>query len=619
MPYQPARMLHVDLSSGRTSRYDVPLADQRAFLGGASLGARLLYPEADPERGRTSAESPILLLTGPLTGTAGPAVGRAVFCGRSPATGIWAESNIGGFLGPELRAAGFDGLWITGQAEEPVYLWLHDGDLEIRSAKSLWGVADTYETQVHIRSEVGEALARVACIGTAGERGVGFASILCDHGRAAGRTGLGALLGSKRIKAIALRGRKAPPLHDPEGFASLRRSVNHELKEDNITRTLRAGGTAVGIEYWHYLGTLPGYYFSRAAMPTVGQVSGGTVAETILVRPRACHGCVIACGREVRLADGADRKGLEYETTVGFGPNLGIDDIAVATLLGEACDRWGMDTISTSNVIGLAFLAYERGLLRERDLDGLQLTWGNAEAAGELIRRIAYREGIGDLMAKGALAVAEWLGEPEMAAQVNNLEVAYHDLRGSSGMALVYATSPRGACHNQAEYFWVDTMQQALPDVGVDVYDRQAGAEKTVSVVHHQDWGTVYNALVMCLFADVPPLSTLELINRATGFEYTLEELLQVGTRGWTMKRLFNHRLGLTAANDRLPGHLLQPLPDGGAAGYVPPFDEMKAAYYAARGWDAASGRPTQATLVGLGLEEYIPDVWGARDAGGGG
>lgn len=591
-------------------RCDVALEDQRSFLGGASLGARLLYAEVDPVAGGLSPASPLVLLTGPLTGTAGPAVGRAVFCGRSPTTGLWAESHIGGFLGPALRANGVDGLWITGQADEPVYLSLRDGALEVRPAGSLWGKADTYETQSRIREELGDPLARVACIGLAGEQGVAFASILCDHGRAAGRTGLGALLGSKRIKAIALRGAQPVPLHDPEGFGALRHRVNRELKEENIAQTMRAAGTASGVEYWHYLGTLPGYYFTRAAPPTVGQVSGATVAETVLTRPRACHGCVIACGREVRLDDGVIRKGPEYETTVGFGPLLGIDDLKTVTLLGEACDRWGLDTISTSNVIGLAYLAYERGLAREAELDGLSLTWGNAAAAAELVRKIAHREGIGDLMARGARALAEWLGVPEMAAQVNNLEVAYHDLRGASGMALVYATSPRGACHNQSEYFWVDSMQQSIREVGVEALDRQAGPEKALSVARHQDWSTVYNSLVMCLFANVPPQSVVELVDRATGFGYTLHELMQVGERGWTMKRLFNHRMGLTGANDRLPGHLLQPLPDGGAAGYVPPFEEMKAAYYQARGWDAATGRPTRATLARLGLEDCAEALW---------
>ena len=612
MPFVGARILKVDLCSGTTSRMEVSLDDQRAYLGAASLGAHLLYPALRRESGLLDSESPLLLLTGPLTGTAGPAVGRAVFCGRSPETGLWGESNIGGFLGPELRATGFDGLWITGQAPEPVYLWIHDGKLEVRPAASLWGKTDTYETQQRVREEVGERSARVACIGTAGELGVTFASILCDHGRVAGRTGLGALLGSKRVKAIALRGHEAMPLHDAERFATLRRQVNTELKDDNVSRTLRAAGTASGLEYWNYLGSMPAYYFTRPGMATVGQVSGGTVADTILSGVKACHACVIACGREVRLADGVERKGPEYETTVGFGPQIGVDDIAAVTLLGEQCDRYGMDTISTSNVIGFAYLAYERGLLTESETGGLSLTWGNVGAARELVHRIAHRQGLGEMMAQGVKALADHLGVPEMAAQVNNLEVAYHDPRGASGMALVYATSPRGACHNQGEYFWVDTLGQAIDEVGAEAFDRQGGAEKAVSVARHQDWTTVLNSLVMCVFANVSPFSTLELINRATGFDYSLEELKAVGTRGWTMKRLYNHRMGLTAANDRLPGHLLEPLQEGGSAGYVPPFEEMKAAYYAAREWDPATGRPTREALTALGLQSLTDEVWGS-------
>lgn len=608
MPFVGARILKIDLRTGTSSRMDVSLQDQRAFLGAASLGAYLLYPGLSPEADPLDDDAPIALLTGPLTGTAGPAVGRAAFCARSPATGLWGESNIGGFLGPELRAAGYDGLWITGRSPEPVYLWLHDGTLEIRPATDLWGHADTYETQELIRAQVGERSARVACIGLAGERGVTYASILCDHGRVAGRTGMGALLGSKRVKAIALRGHAPMPLHDREGFGALRSRINTELKDDNVSRTMREAGTASGLDFWNYLGSMPAYYYTRPAMETVGNVSGGTVAETILSGVKACHGCVIACGRQVRLADGIRRKGPEYETTVGFGPLIGVDDIEAITLLGELCDRYGMDTISTSNVVGFCFLAYERGLLKASDMDGLSLEWGDVHAAEELVHQIAHRRGLGERLAHGVKAVAVELGVPEMAAQVNNLETAYHDPRGASGMALVYATSPRGACHNQSNYFWVDTLGQAIDEVGVVAYDRHAGAEKAASVAIHQDWITVLNSLVMCVFANVPPPATAELINRATGFDYSLDELVRIGRRGWTIKRMVNHRLGLTAENDRLPAHLMEPLTAGGSQGYVPPLAEMLAAYYQARGWDPDSGRPTRETLRSLGLEALLLD-----------
>jgi len=606
MPFVGARILKIDLRAGTSTRMDVSLQDQRAFLGAASLGAHLLYPGLRPEADPLDDEAPIALLAGPLTGTAGPATGRAVFCARSPATGLWGESNIGGFLGPELRAAGYDGLWITGRSPEPVYLWLHDGTLEFRPAADLWGKADTYETQELIRAQVGERRARVACIGLAGEGGVTYASILCDHGRAAGRTGMGALLGSKRVKAIALRGHAPMPLHDPEAFGALRSKINAELKDDNVSRTIREAGTASGLDYWNYLGSMPAYYYTRPAMETVGRVSGGTVAETILSGVKACHACVIACGREVRLVDGIRRKGPEYETTVGFGPLIGVDDIGAITHLGELCDRYGMATISTSNVIGFCFLAYERGLLKASDTDGLALEWGDVHAAEQLVHQIAHRQGLGERLAHGVKAVAVELGVPEMASQVNNLETAYHDPRGASGMALVYATSPRGACHNQSDYFWVDTLGQAIDEIGVAAFDRQAGAEKAASVAIHQDWITVMNSLVMCIFANVPPPATAELINRATGFDYSLEELVTTGRRGWTLKRMVNHRLGLTAANDRLPGILMEPLPAGGSQGYVPPLREMLAAYYQARGWDPGTGRPTRETLRTLGLEAQI-------------
>ncbi|MEJ5240957.1 MAG: aldehyde ferredoxin oxidoreductase family protein [Anaerolineales bacterium] len=594
-------ILKIHLGEGRVERLEVPSAWRRDFLGGASLAARLLYPVLTADLDPFAPQAPLLFLTGPLTGTAGPTVGRFVICGKGAATGLWAESNCGGFWGPELRFAGYDGLWIEGRAEHPVYLLIHDDRVEIRPADHLWGL-DTYETQEQIKAELGQGW-HVAVIGPAGERGVRFAGIYCDHGRAAGRTGLGAVMGAKNLKAIAVRGtRKTLPLADPARYAELRSQANRQLRQDNEAQVLHALGTAGAANYAEYLGAMPARYYHQGAFSQVDAISGATMSETILIGQSACHACVIACGRVVRLGDGQKRKGPEYETIVSFGPNLLNADLESIVYLGELCDRYGMDTISLGNTIGLAFHLFEQGVLTTQDTGGLELRWGDVAAIRQLIRMTAYREGFGNLIAEGSRRLAETLGAPEEAVQVNGLEVAYHDPRGVSGMALVYATSPRGACHNQSDYFFVD-WGHIQPALGIEYFSRHAGAEKAANVARHQDWRTVFNALVMCIFANIEPQLQVDLINAACGLDWSVEEMLRAGERAWNLKRLINLRLGLRREQEKLPKALLQAYAEGGAAGYTIPFDEMLQAYYQARGWDLQSGAPLPETLRRLGLD----------------
>ena len=604
------RILNVDLNSGVIERSEVASNDIRPYLGGSSLGAQIFFPWLSADLDPLSPEAPLLFLTGPLTGTKGTSVGRYVICAKSPATKLWGESNIGGYFGPELRSAGYDGVLISGRASGPVYLWVHDGEVDIRPANHLWGICDTYETQSRIKGELNDQLVRVACIGLAGENLLPIALILCDQGRVAGRTGMGAVMGSKNLKAIAVRGRGPIPITHLDKFRISRRRENINLRNDTYSRAAREVGTAGAMDYFHYLGDMPIHYYTRGKFEGVEKISGTTIAETILSGVSTCHGCVIACGRVVRLKDGRDQKGPEYESIAGFGPNLGIDDISVITKLGDLCDRYGMDTISISNIIGLAFYLYMEGILTKADTGGVPLIWGDMEVIERLVHQTVLREGIGSLLAQGSKALAEHFHVPEMAVQVNGLEVAYHDPRGASGMALVYATSPRGACHNQSDYFMVDTFGHTIEEIGINFYDRQAGVEKVASVARLQDWRTLCNALVLCNFANVPPEAVLELVNYVTGFDYNLDELVAIGERAWNLKRIINHRLGLTGKNDRLPGPLLKPLPDGGSAGYVPPFNEMLAAYYQVRGWDPETGRPTSERLESLDLIDRISDNW---------
>jgi aldehyde:ferredoxin oxidoreductase len=608
-------IIKVDLTTGKISSVEISEQWQHSFIGGASLAARLLYEHLTPDLDPLSPQAPLLFLNGPLSGTSGPAVGRFVVCALSPATGLWGESNCGGFWGPELRRAGYDGLWIEGRAERPVYLWINDRQVELRPADQLWGL-DTYQTQAAIQAELQSGKVSVAAIGPAGEAGIPYALILCDHGRVAGRTGMGAVMGSKNLKAIAVRGHGEIPLFDPQRYHHLRSQANRVLKDDVISLIARELGTSSVADYFDYLNEMPKRYYHQADLGQELRATGANMKETILTGVSACHACVIACGRVVRLEDGVKRKGPEYETMVGFGPNLLLNDLGIITRLGELADRYGMDSISLSNTIGLAFFLYERGVITSADTDGMELRWGDPDAVEALIHKTARREGFGEFLARGARGLGHHFGAEDEAVQVNGLEVAYHDPRGASGMALVYATSPRGACHNQSDYFLVD-VGQAEPSLGMKLIDHHASAGKSLNVVIHQNWRTLSNSLVICYFANLAPSTVVDLVNAACGLDWTIEDALCCGERGWNLKRVINNRLGLTQANDRLPKALFEPFPDHNHHEPILPaeFARMLRAYYHARGWDPHTGRPAQDRLRKLDLEFTLSDLYPGQKA----
>lgn len=609
-------ILTINLSTNEITQYIVPIDWIKDYIGGASLAARLLYDSLLASVHPLSPEASLLFLTGPLTGTAGPAVGRAVVCGRSPQTGLWGESNFGGYWGAELRKTGFDGVWIKGVSDKPVYILIDNDKVEIKDAQHLWGL-ETYATQSAISSELEKEKFHLAVIGPAGESLLPFASIIVDHGRAAGRTGMGAVMGSKKIKAIAVRGTRKVPISKPDIFIPLRNEANKQLKDDTKSVVLRATGTAGIADYLDYLKSMPKKYYQLGNFIGVDHVSGSTMTDTILTGVSACHGCVIGCGRVVRLEGknnvGKRRKGPEYETVVGFGPNLLNDDLSSIVLMGELCDRYGMDTISTSNIIGLAFLLYEKGILTPEMTGGLELNWGDMKAVAILIEQMVYRKNLGTLMSAGARSFANQVGLPEWAVEVNNLEAPYHDPRGVSGMALVYATSPRGACHLQSDYFFID-MGQIESSIGINVFDRQGGAEKAENVSIHQNWRAFINSLVLCFFANVSPESINTLLKSVSEEfdQLDVNDMMKSGERSWNLKRVINNRLGLTAASDKLPDAFLRPYLDNpeGAAGFVPDFSAMINEYYRARGWDKRTGYPLPSKLKEIGLEWVTADIW---------
>ena len=331
-----------------------------------------------------------------------------------------------------------------------------------------------------------------------------------------------------------------------------------------------------------------------------------SMAETILTGKSACQGCVIACGREVTINEGpyatdGQVKGPEYETIASFGSQLLVDDLPIITALGNRCDAVGVDTISAGNTIALAYLMFDRGIISAADTGGLELRWGDARPCFDLIEQIARREGFGALLAQGSQALAAHYGVEELAVHVNNLEVPMHDPRAMTGQALAYVTSPRGACHNQSDYFLVE-MGNSIDDLGIPMTERLEDGGKAHHVARHQDWRTVCNSLVTCFFAATPPSTYVKLLSAATGHDWSLEEMMRAGERAWNLKRAYNCRLGLTRATEKLPKLLLEPLPDGGQAGHVPDMELMLNEYYAARGWDEATGLPTPQKLAELGL-----------------
>ena len=600
------KMLEVELDRGGIRDYQVEPELVREYIGGSGLAARLLWDNLTPQLDPLGPANPLLFITGPFTGTSGPATSRFMICARSPATGLWGESNCGGFWGPELRFAGYDGVLVTGKSPRPVYLWIHDEKAELRDAADLWGAADTYQTQLVIRSEVGEGKARVACIGRAGEEQIPFALVLCDHGRVAGRTGMGAVMGSKNLKAIAVRGTGKLPVIQSGVFQALRSQANRELREENTSRSLRASGSAVGAEMFQIYGEQPSFYFTGAEFEGQENVSGNMMAETILTGVTTCHACVIACGRLVTIPEGpyarSESKGPEYETMMGFGSILGSGDMNAAAHLGQLCDVYGLDTISLSNIIGLAYLMYARGHLSAADTGGLQLHWGDPQPAETLIHQVVNGEGMGKLMRRGARAFADHFSVGELAAQVNNLEMPYHDPRAFSGMGIVYATSPRGACHNQGDFYLVE-LGASHEEIGIPVLTPPNPDEgKARLVALHQDYRTMTNSLGLCHFARVPVTHQLELLNSLTGSDMDLDEYMAAGERAWNLKRMINRRLGLTRAGDKLPKLLLEPLPYGIHAGQTLDIERMQADYYAVRGWDPATGRPMAAKLRALNL-----------------
>ncbi len=619
MPYTNAgQLLRVDLGQGTCQPEPIDDADLRRYLLGSGLAARIFAREMGPALDPLDPDSPLLAFNGLLTGTFSPTGCRSSWCGRSPLTGIWNEANMGGHWGAELRFAGYDGLIITGRAPEPVYLWIHDtarqkvGEVELRPAGHLWGL-DHFGTFARLRDET-DPKAQIACIGPAGENQVPLASVMQggqDHARTAGRGGMGALLGAKNLKAVVVRGTDKPGYPDMGAFRAFVRDINAFIKERSVG--LSQLGTAGGVLATEATGDLPLKNWTLGSWPDgAARISGQRMAETIFTRHTHCFACPIGCGKNVEIQEGpyagVQGHGPEYETLAGFGGNCQCDDLNAIARMNDLCNRYGLDTISTSSVLAFGMEAYEKGLLSLQDTGGLALTWGDASAMIEAIHAIARGEGLGRLLGGGVRAAAARLG-PEaeaFAVHVKGLEVPYHDPRAFVSMAANYATSVRGACHLESLSYWMGYGVHWQGWYDPQDHDRLESTGKAQVAFDFQNYMGLFNPLGICKFiakGEVEPQHVVDLVNVATGWNWTVKDLLATGERLFNLKRLINLRLGVTAAGDTLPPRLrLEPRPSGSAAGILPDLEPMLAEYYALRGWDQA-GVPTRQRLEALGLE----------------
>jgi aldehyde:ferredoxin oxidoreductase len=598
------KILRVDLSAARL--WDEPLDEQvaRAYVGGSGLAARYIYDMVDGDTDPLGADNPLVFMTGPLVGTMMPSAGRCSVSALSPLTRIWGESNTGGFFGPELRFAGYDGVIITGRADKPVWLSIVEGQAQLHDAADLWR-SDSYEAQERVRKALGDPKARVACIGLAGENRVPMAAIMNDHGRAAGRTGMGAVMGAKNLKAIGVRGSAQVPLADPEGFKGVVREIAKGLDEDMSAMAIRLAGTAGYVDMALMFGDMPTRYYQQGEWEAGSNLSGVLMADQYLNKGTACYRCPIACGRETRAPTyGLEEvDGPEYETLGAFGTLAMVDDLEAVIYAGHLCNVYGVDSISTGCTIALACEMFERGILGPTDTGGLQIRYGDAQMAHRLIEMIARREGFGDVLAEGSAALAERFGVPDLAVTVNRLEVPMHDPRAFVGLAVTYALSPRGACHMQGDMYGVDTGQGPPFELGVIPGDRFDMTEEKGRVsARQQAWRNLYNAMILCQFQNPGVDKVLAALNGVTGWSLEADDLMVLGKRIVTLKRMLNLRRGVTRVGDGLPKLLLRPLEDGGTEGTVPDLAVLLSGAYAEYGWEPETGIPTQETLEELGL-----------------
>lgn len=604
------RVLRVDLTEHKS--YSEPLNEQWRddFLGSRGLASKYLMEMMDPSADALSPENVLIFATGPLTGTMASTGGRYSVVTKGPLTNAIACSNSGGKFGAELKFAGYDLLILQGRSETPVYLLVQDDEVQILPAEDYWGTT-VWHTEETLKSVHQDPQIKVASIGVAGEAGVKYACVVNDLHRAAGRSGVGAVMGAKHLKAIAVRGTKGVPIGDTQRFMSVVKHT-HQLLEDSAGRKeLTDYGTNAMIDTMNAFGGLPTRNFQEVSFEGASKINPNammTVTESghrNLITNKACFGCTIGCGRIAHIdknhwsvrerpqyhhASG----GLEYETAYAFGPVVGVDDIDALTFAGYLMNEHGMDPISFGVTLAAAMELFELGVISTADTDGVALEFGNAQALTIMAEKTGKHEGFGQMLGLGSKRLCEHYGRPELAMVVKGQEFAGYDSRAQQGMGLGYATSNRGACHLKHDLFAEDMKDQT-------------GQGKAAPCKSSQDKIAMIDSTGVCLFtaAAWDTGEFQQMISAACGDEWTSERLIETGERTWTLERLFNLQAGLSSADDTLPPRLLEtPAPSGVAKGKVAQLDIMLPEYYQLRGW-TEDGKPTQSTLNRLRLDAY--------------
>lgn len=621
------KLLRVDLTNGEIKMEELDKNELRKYIGCVGYAAKLLYKEMPGGTDPLAPEAKVVLATGPITGTLSPSGGSYEVCYKSPLSGTWNQARSGGGFGPKLKYAGFDYVVIEGKSAEPVYLHINDGKAEIKPAKHLWGL-NVEETTDTLIKELDDPEVSVAAIGQAGENGVLYAALINDRGRAAGRGGIGAVLGGKNLKAVAVNGHGGIKVAKPKEFMDAVTKAEQWLK-NYLLAGIPAAGTIGLVSLNDSLGILPTNNFQKAHFDKAEEISGEKFNREYNIKKRACYGCTFACGRYSSVKNGSfhtpPMEGPEYETVDMLGANLGVHDLEAIIRGNFLCNIYGLDTVSTGMSIAFAMECYEKGLLTEKDTDGLALHWGNAEAMVQLVEKIANNEGFGAFLAQGVKRMAEKLGPDaeEAAIHVKGLELPAHEPRSESKvLAVQYATSPRGACHMHPN--WAATWDFGQLDCGMkelglpwpptEVPDESAKKGTAYRYVALQ--GEISENLGACIFYSwgfegncITPQLYAEMLSALTGWDVTAEELFTAADRSWNLKRCFNGREGFTRADDKLPKRFLKAIPDGPSEGAkVANLDVMLDAYYEAMNWDKETGLPKSEKLKELELDFAVND-----------
>jgi len=592
--------LRIDLSSGSVRRESLDAGLARKYLGARGLGTHIMMTEVDPKINPLDAGNKLIFAAGPLSGTNAPSASHFDVISKGPLNGTIAASSSGGVFGPMLKYAGYDMIILEGKAKSPVYLWISDDTVEIRDASGMWGmtVPDTTEA---VRAATDEE-ASVACIGPAGERQVLFANIMNECGRAAGRSGVGAVMGSKNLKAVAVRGTGAVRVPDPKAFRETVVRASAKIKANGVGGAgLKAYGTDVLVNILNELGGLPTRNFTDGYFPTADKVGGESLSKNILTRPRGCFSCIISCGRATRIKNpkyAGYGEGPEYETAWAFGPDCGVDDLDAVTKANYICNDYGMDTITMGTTVACAMDMFADGVITTKDTGGIALDFGDAETMVELVRKTALGEGFGAKLGQGSYRLAESYGHPEYSMTCKKQEMPAYDPRAIQGIGLNFATGNRGGCHVRGYTISPEVLGQP---VKVDPRVTEGKAELDITF---QDLTAAIDSSGMCLFSTfgLGADDIAELMSAATGLAITTDEFMQIGARIWNLERLFNLKAGLTAADDRLPDRIVRnPIKSGASKGLVNRLPEMLPEYYRLRGW-SADGVPSAEKLAALGL-----------------